>query len=175
MELNSFKKFANGGEKAREINKNVLIYIRVSSKEQSTNYSLDNQEIAAESYAKKHGYIITQKFGGTYESASGDFTRKEFLRLLTEVKKAKKKPFAILIFIMSRFSRTGGNAIALASELVDGLGVNLIEVSTGDSTITERGKLEIYNKLLKAREETLNKLEVSINKNKNKNNGIKFI
>jgi len=162
MELNSFKKFAKGGEKTKEVNRSVMIYTRVSSKEQATNYSLDNQEIAAVAYAKKYGYIITQKFGGTYESASGDFTRKEFSRLIKEVKKAKKKPFAILIFIMSRFSRTGGNAIAMASELVDGLGVNLIEVSTGDSTITERGKLEIYNKLLKAREETLNKLEVSI-------------
>ncbi len=162
MDLNSFKKFAKGGEKTKEDNRNVMIYTRVSSKEQATNYSLDNQEIAAVNYAQKHGYIITQKFGGTYESASGDFTRKEFSRLIKEVKKAKKKPFAILIFIMSRFSRTGGNAIAMASELVDGLGVNLIEVSTGESTITERGKLEIYNKLLKAREETLNKLEVSI-------------
>ena len=90
MDLNSFKKFAKGGEKTKEDNRNVMIYTRVPSKEQATNYSLDNQEIAAVNYAQKHGYIITQKFGGTYESASGDFTRKEFSRLIKEVKNKKE-------------------------------------------------------------------------------------
>lgn len=162
MELEMFKRFAKGGESTLQSNKNVMLYTRVSTKEQADNYSLKNQEEAAEAFAKKNGYIITDRFGGTYESASGDFTRKEFSRLIHEVKKARKKPYAILIFIMSRFSRTGGSGIALAVELVELLGVHLIEVSTGDDTSTERGKLAVYNKLLKAREETLNKLDVSV-------------
>ena len=162
MNLEVFKSFAKGGEITVQTNKNVMLYTRVSTKEQADNYSLKNQEEAAERYAKLKGYIIAERFGGTYESASGDFTRKEFSRLIKAVKKARKKPYAILIFIMSRFSRTGGSGIAQASELVDGLGVNLIEVSTGEDTTTERGKLAVYSKLLKAREETLNKLEVSV-------------
>lgn len=162
MELEKFKSFAKGGTTTTQTNKNVMVYTRVSTKEQADNYSLKNQEEAAEAFAKKNGYVITNRFGGTYESASGDFTRKEFTRLIHEVKKARKKPHAILIFIMSRFSRTGGSGIALAVEMVEMLGVHLIEVSTGDDTTTERGKLAIYNKLLKAREETLNKLEVSV-------------
>ena len=162
MDLEVFKSFAKGGEITVQNNKNVMLYTRVSTKEQADNYSLKNQEEAAERYAKLKGYIITERFGGTYESASGDFTRKEFSRLIKAVKKARKKPYAILIFIMSRFSRTGGSGIAQASELIDGLGVHLIEVSTGEDTTTERGKLAVYSKLLKAREETLNKLEVSV-------------
>jgi site-specific DNA recombinase len=160
--LEIFKTLTKRDVEIKPENKYVLVYTRVSSKEQFDNYSLNNQKDAAEKYAKENGYIISEYFGGTYESASGDFTRKEFKRLIEEVKKARVKPFAILIFIMSRFSRSGGNGISYAVELVEGLNVNLIEISSGENTITERGKLAVYNKLLKAREETLNKLDVSI-------------
>ena len=162
MELDQFRTFAKGGEQTRQENRDVMLYTRVSTKEQADNYSLKNQEESADTFAKKNGYVITKRFGGTYESASGDFTRKEFTRLIQEVKRSRKRPFAILIFIMSRFSRTGGSGIALAVELVEILGVHLIEVSTGEDTTSERGKLAVYSKLLKAREETLNKLEVSV-------------
>lgn len=111
---------------------------------------------------KDHGYFITNTFGGTYESASGDFTRKEFFKLIEAVRNAKDKPMAVLIFTMSRFSRTGGNGIALANELVEGLGVNLIEVSTGKNTLTEEGKLEIFSSLIKANQENLDRLKVTI-------------
>ena len=82
------------------------------------NGSIDNQKESAEAYAKKKDYNITKCFGGNYESASSDFTRKEFKELLTEVKKARKKPFAILIYKINRFSRTGGGAIGVANELI---------------------------------------------------------
>ncbi len=161
MSLDAFKKFAKGAIEIKEENLSVMVYTRVSSKDQSTNHSLENQKIAAEKYAKTNNYNITDYFGGTYESASGDISRKEFMRLIEKIKKMKKKPFAILIYVMSRFSRSGGGGVRWAFELHE-IGVNIIEVSSGDNTLTEEGKLALYGKLLKAREETLNKLAVSI-------------
>lgn len=63
---------------------------------------------------------------------------------------------------MSRFSRSGGSGIALAHELVDELGVHLIEVSTGKNTMTEEGKLEIYQGLIRSRQDNLDRLKVTV-------------
>ena len=140
----------------------VWVYSRVSSKEQEQNRSLEVQETEAAKYAQKQGYTIGKNFGATYESASGDFTRKEFKRLIEDVQKSKVKPFAILIYTMSRFSRSGGNSIALAHLLIEKLGVHLIEVSTGKNTMTEEGKLEIYQSLIRSRQDNLDRLKVTI-------------
>jgi DNA invertase Pin-like site-specific DNA recombinase len=144
MGLEQFKAFAKGYEKKENQNKAVWIYTRVSSKDQEANKSLRNQEESAMRLAAERNFLVTNKFGGTYESASGDFTRKEFTKLFNEVKAAKNKPYAILLNTISRFSRTGGSGISLAHQLVDQLGVNLIEIVSGKSTETEDGKLEIY-------------------------------
>ncbi len=163
MDNSRFEQFVKGRKvNAIKENRNVWCYTRVSSKDQYVNQSLSNQTKSATEFAKKNDYAITKTFGGTYESASGDFTRKEFMKLLEEVRMAKIKPFAILIFKTSRFSRTGGGGIALANELIENLNVNLIEISTGFSTITERGKIDIYQGLLEARKETINKLEITV-------------
>src|SRR5678815_4544012 len=120
-------------------------YTRVSSKEQfDNNSSVSRQKDANYEYAEKNGYQIIEEFGGTYESAKSDFTRKEFKRLIDKVQKSRRKPYGILVFKMSRFSRSGGNAIGLVNYLVETLGVHLIEVSSGVTTTTERGKLAIY-------------------------------
>ncbi|PHR50111.1 MAG: hypothetical protein COA32_01590 [Fluviicola sp.] len=162
MELNYFNQFSSHKEE-KESNNDVWSYTRVSSKEQfDTNKSVENQLDYAERTAKKGNFVITQTFGGTYESAKGDFTRKEFKRLIDEVKKSKKKPYAILIFKMSRFSRTGGGAIGLVHQLIHEMGVNLIETSTGKNTLTERGEHEILESLLYARKENLERLEITI-------------
>lgn len=163
MNINqSFKKFAKGADEKIDMNREVWSYTRVSSKDQFANKSLENQKEKAFDYARKEGYEITETFGGTYESASGDFTRREFMKLIEKVRKAKRKPFAILIYKMSRFSRTGGSAIALAFELIDHHKVNLIETTTGKNTFTEVGELDLYSSLIEARRETLNKLDMTI-------------
>ena len=161
-DLSKFKSFAKTSTIQKDSNNDVWVYTRVSSKEQYDNHSLNNQKEHAISYAKENGYKIVHEFGGTYESASGDISRKEFQRLLAEVRKAEKKPKAILLYKINRFSRTGANGIALAKELIEDLGVHLIEVSSGKTSFKERDRLEIYSSLLSAREETLNKLDVSV-------------
>ncbi len=157
-----FGQFIPEGKKEEVENRDVWLYTRVSSKDQFANKSLSNQNDSGQDFCLTNGYFITKQFGATYESASGDFTRTEFKKLIQSVRRAKKRPFAILIYKMSRFSRTGGQAIALATELIETLGVHLVEVSSSKNTFTERGKLEIYERLLKAREENFERLEMTL-------------
>ena len=162
MGLEQFKVFTKKQSVTKNSNQDVWLYTRISSKEQQTNMSLENQKESGYKYAQKHNYQITKTFGGTYESASGDFTRKEFTKLLNEVKYARKRPFAILIFTINRFSRTGGKGVGIATELIEGLGVHLIEISTGRNTLTEEGKLDVYRELIKARQENIDRLRVTV-------------
>ena len=159
MDLSNFSSL--GKKKETKVNNNVgvMIYTRVSSKDQESNKSLVVQLEHAKKYANQNNYEIISEFGGTYESASGDFTRKEFTRLINEVRSMKQKPLAILLNTINRFSRSGGSAVGLANELVEELGVHIIDVSTGKNTMTEDGKMEIYNGLIKARQENLDRLK----------------
>ena len=159
--IDYFKKFMPVIPDLANMNFAVWSYTRVSSKEQFTNNSsVSNQINHNIKYAKEYNYNIVENFGGTYESAKSDFTRKEFKRLIDKIKSSKKKPYAILVFKMSRFSRSGGNAIGLVNQLVEDLGVHLIETSTGNSTTTERGKIAIYESLFHAYKENIERMEI---------------
>ncbi len=140
-------------------NRKIIGYTRVSSKQQADNYSIAEQENEIRAYAKKNNYILTEIIGGTYESASGDLTRKEFKKLYDTIKKSKKRPFAIAIKFINRFSRTGASAISIVSELVDKMGVHLIETSTGLCTVNVKDKMLIFHKLLEAQQENQERLE----------------
>ena len=117
-------------------------------------FSLAYQEEEAIKFAQQKGFTITESFGDTAESASHDFTRKEFTMLINKVKKAKIKPFGILVYIVNRFSRTGGHAIGIV-DLIGQLDVHLIEVISGIDTPTELGKIAIYSKLIEAKKQNL--------------------
>jgi site-specific DNA recombinase len=157
-----FKSFAKGYDKKKEENFNVWTYTRVSSKDQESNKSLSTQSDNAKKFEKESNFYIEREFGGTYESARGDFTRKEFKKLIDEVRKAKKKPYGILLNTINRFSRSGASGVALAFELVEVLGVHLIDISTGNSTETEQGRMQIYQGLLDARQENIDRLKVTL-------------
>lgn len=162
-QLDYFKKFAPKKEASIQSNFSVWSYTRVSSKEQfEQNSSVERQKEANRDYASKAGLTIIEEFGGTYESAKSDFTRKEFNRLIDKVKRSRKRPYAILVYKMSRFSRSGGNAIGLVSNLVDELKVHLIEVSTGLNTTTDRGKAAVWESLFHAFRENLERKEIII-------------
>jgi len=160
MNLKKFDKYKKTKEVAKKpTNKTLWIYTRVSSKEQFSNYSINEQTRHIKDYARQHLFTITKEHGGTYESAKGDLTRKEFMALLNDVKKARNKPFAIAIKYLSRFSRTGGAAIGLVEELVNNLGVHLIETSSGLTTEDESDRMVIYDKLLESKKENIQRLE----------------
>src|SRR3954470_18140960 len=105
MGIEMFKSFAKGYAKEIKENKKVWIYTRVSSKDQESNKSLNNQSEAANGLADARKLIVSNTFGGTYESASGDFTRIEFMKLIKAIRDANQKPYAILLNTISRFSR----------------------------------------------------------------------
>jgi site-specific DNA recombinase len=162
MGIESFKKLQKEKVSEKVEVKEIWGYTRVSSKGQLENYSLEEQRTEIVQFANAKEYSLGKMLGGTYESASGDFTRKEFVRLLDEVKSAKKKPYAIAIKFISRFSRSGASAIGIVHELVDKLGVHLIETSSGLCTDNEYKKMDIYNKLLEARRENMDRLEKTL-------------
>jgi len=92
MNIEYFNKYSSHTEE-NNTNNNVWTYTRVSSKLQyDKNGSVDTQKNSAKICADENGYTITEVFGGTYESAKGDFTRKEFKKLIDKVKKAKTDP-----------------------------------------------------------------------------------
>ena len=164
MNLNKFNKFKKVG-KIQEMNlqsKTLWGYTRVSSKDQTLNSSIDEQRRSIEDYANKHGFNISKFHGGTYESAKGDMTRKEFKSLIESVRKARIKPYGIAIKFISRFSRSGGEAIGLVHKLVNDVGVHLIETSSGTTTETEEGEMLIFDKLLESRRENMRRLERTI-------------
>jgi site-specific DNA recombinase len=162
MDINKYRK-VRSVELNQPQTKEVWLYTRVSSKGQyDNNGSIEEQVEINKRYALNNGYIIANTFGETYESASGDFTRKEFSRLMETVKKSRKRPFAILISKINRFSRSGGNAIGLVDELVKNIGVHLIETTSGMNTLTERGLIEVNYSLLKAKIDNMDRLDVTV-------------
>jgi len=162
MNKEYFKRFVKT-EIEEEKNNEVWVSTRVSSKNQfDSNHSIENQIYYAKLLAERRGFKITKKFGNTYESAKDDFTRKEFTKLINDVTKSKKKPFGIMIYKMSRFSRTGGSAIGLLDDLVKNHGVHLIEVSTETDTTTVTGELRIIDSLVHARRENVERLTFTI-------------
>src|SRR5258705_10045800 len=98
-QLDYFKKFFPVKESNVRLNFEAWSYSRVSSKEQfEQNSSVERQKEANRDYARSNGLTIIEEFGGTYESAKSDFTRKEFKRLIDKGQRNRKKPYAILVY-----------------------------------------------------------------------------
>lgn len=143
--LDVFSKFSRSKASqplAKSIIKNAVVYTRVSSKEKADkNLSLESQQNSIVDFAARNGFIIEAYFGGTYESAKTD-GRKEFLRMLDYVKKRKGKVTHILVYMLDRFSRTGGGAIQLAEDLREQYGVDIIAVTQPADTSNAGGVLQ---------------------------------
>jgi DNA invertase Pin-like site-specific DNA recombinase len=118
---------------------NVVVYTRVSTKEQAdNNLSLDTQRRTIDEFSKRNGKNVLAYFGGTYESAKTD-GRKEFQRMLDFIKKNKGKVSQILVYALDRFSRTGGSAIKIASDLREKHGVEVFSVTQPADTSNPSG------------------------------------
>ncbi len=137
-----FEKFAKvSSNTAKALGFNCVIYTRVSTKEQAdNNLSLQTQRKACETYAQKQGYNVLSYFGGTYESAKSD-ERKEFKRMLDFVKRSREKVSHIIVYSVDRFSRSGANAIYIASELKK-QGITVFAVTQPTDTTTASGSLQ---------------------------------
>jgi site-specific DNA recombinase len=156
-----FQRFITPKQQEKTENRNIVGYTRISSKQQSENFSLVEQEQEIKSFAQRNNYHLLQIFGATYESASGDFSRKEFKQLYDWVTKSHPKPHAIAIKFINRFSRTGASAIGIVHELV-AKDIHIIETSSGLTTENLKDRIEIYEKLLKAQKENNERLQITI-------------
>lgn len=141
-DLTSLKQFAKGSKGgANIIGDFAVIYTRVSSKEQAdNNLSLEIQKKFCIEYSERNKLKVKGYFGGTYESAKTD-ERNEFNRMLRFVKNQKEKINYILVYTLDRFSRSGGNAIYIASELKK-LGIQIVSVTQPMDASTHTGTLQ---------------------------------
>jgi DNA invertase Pin-like site-specific DNA recombinase len=156
------KQFGKKKEVKRSKGNNAIIYTRVSSKEQSTNNSLEVQIEECTKYAVAHNLNIVATFGGTYESAKNDDNRKEFSKLLEYVKKNKNTIAYVIVYRYNRFSRSGSKAISIVDKLLDDYGVQVISTTAKIETNTEKGKLQIDKELIAAKEDNLTRMEATL-------------
>jgi site-specific DNA recombinase len=148
MQTSSLEKYRKFGLKKKKVlpnqfpsTSNTVIYTRVSTKEQAeNNMSLETQLKACQKYAEIKKRNVLGCFGGTYESAKSD-ERKEFKRMLDFVKKSRERVSFIIVNSMDRFSRSGANAIYIASELKKS-GIAIESVSQPTDSNTPSGSLQ---------------------------------
>ncbi|MFT5823594.1 MAG: site-specific DNA recombinase [Crocinitomix sp.] len=149
-EFDKMKAFARTARK-KEVNlKNCVIYTRVSSSRQSDEHgSLDTQLRMCKEYAIKAKYNVIKYFGGTYESAKSE-ERGEFQKMMKFIESSETPINYILVYKLSRFSRSGANAIYLSEQLRN-KNINIISATEYSDTSTSSGVLLqnmqfVYNK-----------------------------
>src|SRR5438034_9803910 len=82
----------------------AVIYIRVSTKEQTENLSLPTQLKACEEYCQRQGFEVLERFREERESAkSAD--RTELQNLLKYCRIHKGKVHFVVVFNLTRFAR----------------------------------------------------------------------
>lgn len=116
----------------------AVIYIRVSTKEQTENLSLPTQLRACEEYCHREGFEIIQRFKEEGESAK-TADRTELQRLLAYCRTNKGKVHFVVVFNLTRFARDKYDHFALHSHLRS-LGISL-RSATEPIDDTSTGKL----------------------------------
>jgi site-specific DNA recombinase len=101
----------------------AVIYIRVSTKEQTENLSLPTQLRACEEYCRREGFEILERFKEEGESAK-TADRTELQRLLTYCRTHKCNVHFVVVFNLTRFARDKYDHFALRSHL-QSLGISL--------------------------------------------------
>ena len=116
----------------------AVIYIRVSTKEQTENLSLPTQLRACEEYCRREGFEVLERFKEEGESAK-TADRTELQRLLTYCRTQKGKVHFVVVFNLTRFARDKYDHFALRSHL-QSLGISL-RSATEPIDDTSTGKL----------------------------------
>lgn len=120
------------------MNKNISIYIRVSTEDQAREgYSLEVQREHLEEFAKREGYEVYKVYCD--EGISAYSTRRPALQNL--IKDAKEKKFSLVIaYKIDRFSRNLKDLLMLVDEL-SSYGVGFKSATEPFDTTTSAGKL----------------------------------
>ena len=116
----------------------AVIYVRVSTKEQTENLSLPTRLRAREEYYRREGYEILEQFREEGESAK-TADRPQLQRLLKYCRTHKGKVHFVVVFNLTRFAREKYDHFALRSHLKS-LGISL-RSATEPIDDTSTGKL----------------------------------
>jgi DNA invertase Pin-like site-specific DNA recombinase len=116
----------------------AVIYVRVSTKEQTENLSLPTQLCACEKYCRRQGYEVLERFHEEGESAKST-DRSQLQNLLTFCRLNKGRVHFVVVFNLTRFARDKHDHFALRSHL-QSLGISL-RSATEPIDDTSTGKL----------------------------------
>ena len=116
----------------------AVIYVRVSTKEQTENLSLPTQLRACEEYCRRQGYEVLERFHEEGESAKTT-DRSQLQNLLTYCRLNKGRVHFVVVFNLTRFARDKYDHFALRS-LLQSLGISL-RSATEPIDDTSTGKL----------------------------------
>jgi site-specific DNA recombinase len=116
----------------------AVIYVRVSTKEQTENLSLPTQLRACEEYCRRQGYDVLERFHEEGESAKTT-DRSQLQELLKYCRTHKGKVHFVVVYNLTRFAREKYDHFALHAHLKS-LGVSL-RSATEPIDDTSTGKL----------------------------------
>ena len=116
----------------------AVIYVRVSTKEQTENLSLPTQLRKCEEYCRYHGYEILERFHEEGESAKTT-DRTELKKLLEFCRHQKGRVHFLVVYNLTRFARDKYDHFALRAHL-QSLGISL-RSATEPIDDTSTGKL----------------------------------
>jgi site-specific DNA recombinase len=116
----------------------AVIYVRVSTKEQTENLSLATQLRACEEYCRRQGFEIRQRFHEEGESAKTT-DRSQLQALLKYCRTHKGKVHFVVVYNLTRFAREKYDHFALRAHLKS-LGISL-RSATEPIDDTSTGKL----------------------------------
>ena len=91
---------------------NAVAYLRVSSREQITNFSLDSQEKVCREYCRKNGYEVLRVFREEGESAK-TVNRTELQKMIKFCEINKRQISKIVFYNVSRMSRVAADYLIL--------------------------------------------------------------
>jgi site-specific DNA recombinase len=116
----------------------AVVYIRVSTKEQTENLSLPTQLRACEEYCRREGFEVLERFTEQGESAKTT-DRTELQNLLKYCRTQKGKVHFVVVYNLTRFAREKYDHFALRAHLKS-LGISL-RSATEPIDDTSTGKL----------------------------------
>ena len=116
----------------------AVIYVRVSTKEQTENLSLPTQLRACEEYCRRQGYDVLERFHEEGESAKTT-DRSQLQALLKYCRTNKGKVHFVVVYNLTRFAREKYDHFALRAHL-NSLGISL-RSATEPIDDTSTGKL----------------------------------
>ena len=107
---------------------NAVIYTRVSTEEQTQNYSLDSQEKECRAYADRNNLFVAKLFREEGASAKTVSGRPELKQLLSYCTNKKNQVSTVLVYKFDRWSRNVAEGLTIVATLAK-YGINVQSIT----------------------------------------------